>query len=227
MSNNASLYISETRNTQSYSAILESVQKFISTNYADLLSNDDENNQAQMYAYIRQYLTKQQLCVEGLSTEQLINRLYSDMAEFSILTKYLNFTVQNVEGVEINSWDDVKVKYAGGRIESEEHFYSPEHARSVLTRILNKSNIPIDNSKPLVRGHLGKNIRITVNGGGGTLDDDVGIAASIRFVNPNHLKKEDIIKSGTATSEMIDFLCMLYRYGIGQTIKNCVRYFGK
>jgi pilus assembly protein CpaF len=218
MNRNVDVYISGSKNTREYPEILREIQKFMSTNYADLLSKDDESNQAQMYSYIRQYLTKQRICVEELTTEDLINRLYSDMAEYSFLTKYLNFTVSGVEGIEINSWDDVKVKFAGGKIISEEHFYSPDHARNVLTRLLNKSNISMDASKPLVRGHLGKNIRITVNGGGGTLDDDVGIAASIRFVNPNHLKKEDIIKSGTATSAMIDFLCMLYRYGISMML---------
>jgi pilus assembly protein CpaF len=218
MNKNVGLYLSEKEPASDYSKIFSEVQKFMSGNYKELLSSDDESNQAQMYSYIRQYLTQHKLHVEGLTTEDLINRLYNDMAESGFLTKYLNFIVGNVEGIEINSWDDVKVKFSDGRVISDEHFYSPENAKNVLIRLLSKSNITMDNSKPLVRGHIGKNIRITVNGGGGTLDEDVGVAASIRFVNPNHLRKEDLIRSGTATDEMLYFLCMLYRYGVSMML---------
>ncbi len=218
MNKNVGLYISDSKSTRGYTEILSKVQKYMSQNYSELLSNDDENNQAQMYSYIRQYLTKQKLCVESLTTEQLINRLYSDMAEYSFLTKYLNFTVGDVEGIEINSWDNVNIKKSDGTIETGENFYSPDHARNVLTRLLSKSKIPMDNAKPLVRGHLNNNIRITVNGGGGTLDESVGIAASIRFVNPSNLTKEDLIAFGTATDEMLDCLCTLYRYGVSMLL---------
>lgn len=218
MSKNVGLYLSESESASDYSHIFSKVQKFMSENYKELLSGDNEDKQAQMYSYIRQYLTQQKFRVEGLTTESLINRLYDDMAESGFLTKYLDLTIKNVEGIEINSWDDSKIKFSDGTIKSDEHFYSPEHAKNVLNRLLTKSKITMDNSNPLVRGHIGKNIRITVNGGGGTLDEDVGIAASIRFVNPNHLKKEDLIEFGTATEEMLRFLCMLYRYGVSMML---------
>lgn len=217
MNKNVDLYISESE-SKNYLQIFNKVQKFMSSNYKELLSGDNEDKQAQMYSYIRQYLSENRLRVDGLTTEQLINQLYNDMAEFGFLTKYLDFSEQGVEGIEINAWDDVKVKFSDGRVKSDEHFYSPEHAKNILTRLLGKSNIIMDSAKPLVRGHLGKNIRITVNGGGGTLDEDVGVAASIRFVNPNHLQKEDLINSGTATEEMLHFLCTLYRYGVSMIL---------
>jgi len=87
-----------------------------------------------------------------------------------------------------------------------------------MIRLLHQSKIPIDNTKPLAIGHLGKNIRVTVDGGGGTLDDDVGISASIRFVNPNHLTKNDLISNGTLTEEMMDFLIAAYRYGLSMVL---------
>jgi GTPase SAR1 family protein len=42
---------------------------------------------------------------------------------------------------------------------------------------------------------------------------DVGVSLSIRIVNPRKLTKEDFIKTGTATEEMLDFLTLVHRYG--------------
>ena len=42
----------------------------------------------------------------------------------------------------------------------------------------------------------------------------LGIAASIRIVNPQSLKKENFVDGGTATGEMLDFLAECLRYGI-------------
>ena len=162
--------------------------------------------------------------MDGMKQDQVVDRLYREMAEYSFLTQYLNHEYQNrtgaeVEGIEINSWDCIWVKFAGGRMErSEGRFLSPEHARNVMTRLLHQSKISMDSTRPLVRGHLNKNIRITVNGGGGTLDDDVGIAASIRFVNPNHLTKDDLLKFGTLTRNMMIFLITCYRYGLSMIL---------
>lgn len=62
-------------------------------------------------------------------------------------------------------------------------------------------------------GHLSKNIRIAVLKTP-LVDEDVGIAASIRIVNPQSLKKCDFVDGGTATEEMLDFLAECLRYGI-------------
>jgi pilus assembly protein CpaF len=49
-------------------------------------------------------------------------------------------------------------------------------------------------------------------------DRDKGIAASIRIVNPQKLSREDFIKSGTATPEILDFLSLALRYGVSMCI---------
>lgn len=71
----------------------------------------------------------------------------------------------------------------------------------------------INYASPAVLGHLSKNIRIAVLKTP-LVDEDVGIAASIRIVNPQSLKKSDFVDGGTATDEMLDFLAECLRYGI-------------
>lgn len=134
------------------------------------------------------------------------------MAEFSFLTKYIFGT--GIEEIDINSWRDIEVQYSDGRCEKmEEHFESPEHAINVILRMLHVSGMVLDNASPAVLGHLSKNLRIAVLKTP-LVDEDVGIAASIRIVNPQSLKKSDFVDGGTATGEMLDFLAECLRYGI-------------
>lgn len=71
----------------------------------------------------------------------------------------------------------------------------------------------LDNSQPGVVGHLSNKIRITVLGNPLT-DKEKGIAASIRIINPQKLEREDFIRFGTATPDMLDFLSIALRYGL-------------
>ena len=113
-----------------------------------------------------------------------------------------------------NAWDDVEVQYSGGVTKKlTEHFDSPEHAINVVRRMLHISGMVLDDASPSVLGHLSKNIRIAVLKSP-IVDEDVGVAASIRIVNPQSMKKEDFVKGGTATGQMLDFLSECIRYGI-------------
>ena len=49
-------------------------------------------------------------------------------------------------------------------------------------------------------------------------DKEKGIAASIRMVNPQKLSREDFIRLGTATGEMLDFLSVILRYGLSMCV---------
>lgn len=168
------------------------------------------------YPYIAKYLTDYNINVEGFDFDGLIDRLYAEMAEFSFLTQYL-FS-DDVEEININSWKDVKITYSNGKIlPASERFNSPQHAIDVIRRVLHQSGMILDYSQPMVRGHLSNKIRITVLGNPVT-DEEKGVAASIRIVNPRHLGKDDFIKNKTATAEMLDFLALCLRYGLSMCV---------
>ena len=86
--------------------------------------------------------------------------------------------------------------------------------------MLQNSGKVLDNASPIITSRLAKNIRISVIKTP-VLDEDAGVAASIRIVNPRNLSKadfvqtkEDFVGSGTATEEMLDFLSACLRYGV-------------
>lgn len=213
MGNNQNLFFSPEEKGRAFSDVLKEVQEYISSKYSTLMveGGNDEVKQ-QVKRYISKYIADYRITVKGKTREELINDLYTEMAEFSFLTKYIFGT--GIEEIDINSWKDIEVQYSDGRCEKmEEHFESPEHAINVIRRMLHVSGMVLDNASPAVLGHLSKNIRIAVLKTP-LVDEDVGIAASIRIVNPQSLKKSDFVDGGTATDEMLDFLAECLRYGI-------------
>lgn len=210
--NNAKLFFEEGNVNKELSTVLKEVQEYISSKYSSLISDKPEEQKEQIKSYISKLLIDYGFIVEGFSFDELVDRLYAEMAEYSFLTKYL-FS-KEVEEININSWKDIKITYSSGRIDpTDERFNSPDHAVDVIRRLLHKSGMILDYSQPMVRGHLANNIRITVFGNPVT-DKDKGISASIRIVNPQKLEREDFVKNGTATAEMLDFLALVLRYGV-------------
>jgi pilus assembly protein CpaF len=199
-----------------FTAVLTEVQEYISSKFSTLISDNPDEQKKQICAYIAKYLTDYSISVDGYDFDGLIARLYVEMAEFSFLTQYL-FS-NEVEEININSWKDVKITYANGKIlPASEHFNTPQHAIDVIRRVLHQSGMILDHSQPVVRGHLSNKIRITVLGNPVT-DEEKGVAASIRIVNPQKLGKKDFVKNGTATAEMLDFLAICLRYGLSMCV---------
>ena len=196
-----------------FTSVLREVQAYLSKEYSNLVTGDgSEEVKAQIRRYAGKYIQDHRIAVEGMSTEELIGGSYSEMAEFGFLTKYIYG--EGIEEIDVNAWDDVEVQYSGGVTKKlTEHFDSPEHAINVVRRMLHVSGMVLDDASPSVLGHLSKNIRIAVLKSP-IVDEDVGVAASIRIVNPQSMKKEDFVNGGTATGEMLDFLSECIRYGI-------------
>jgi len=199
-----------------FTDVLTEVQEYISSKFSTLISDNPEEQKKQICAYIAKYITDYNIAVDGYDFDGLIERLYVEMAEFSFLTQYL-FS-NDVEEININSWKDVKITYSNGKIlPSHERFNSPQHAIDVIRRVLHQSGMILDHSQPIVRGHLSNKIRITVLGNPIT-DEEKGVAASIRIVNPKQLGKKDFVKNKTATADMLDFLSTCLRYGLSMCV---------
>ncbi|MCQ5144500.1 ATPase, T2SS/T4P/T4SS family [Enterocloster bolteae] len=196
-----------------FTSVLREVQAYLSKEYSSLVTEDTTDEvKAQIRRFAGKYIQDHRIAVEGMTTDQLIDGIYSEMAEFGFLTKYIYG--EGIEEIDVNAWDDVEVQYSGGVTKKlDEHFDSPEHAINVVRRMLHVSGMVLDDASPSVLGHLSKNIRIAVLKSP-IVDEDVGVAASIRIVNPQSMKKEDFVKGGTATGQMLDFLSECIRYGI-------------
>ena len=208
-----SLFFTPENEGQDFNTVLQDVQEYISGKYSALITEGgSEDAKAQIKRYITKYVQDRRIAVKGYSGDQLVDALYTEMAEFGLLTKYIFGT--GIEEINVNSWRDIEVLYANGEtVKLEEHFDSPEHAVNVIRRMLHVSGMVLDNASPIITSRLAKNIRISVIKTP-VLDEDAGVAASIRIVNPRNLSKADFVQSGTATEEMLDFLSACLRYGV-------------
>ena len=83
--------------------------------------------------------------------------------------------------------------------------------------MLHNSGMVLDNASPAVLGQLSKNIRISAIKTP-LVDDDVGVAASIRIVNPQNFSQKDFVDAKTATAPMLDFLSQTFRYGVSTCV---------
>ena len=193
---------------------LEETQLYISKYYATALTDEDKHDQ--LKAYIEKFVLDNGYLVDGFTDEELVNRLYSEMVEYSILTPYLG--ASDIDEINVNAWDDVVLTYSDGRmVKTEEHFHSPGHAVDIVKRLLHHSGMIIDNAMPIAQGHLPGNTRITAIKSP-VVDEDCGISVSIRLLHPQRVDRKCLIDSGMATEEIMEFLEMCVRYGVSLVV---------
>ena len=221
MSNLNDIFFAQTASEGlTYEQILEDVQRYFSENHATTIAEAGEGDTKRAATVLKelmvQYLVKRKYAIEGLTTEELCEKLYEDMAGYSFLKKWIY--QPGVEEVNINAYNDIEVIMNSGRsMKIPDKFSSPQHAIDVIRRMLNACGMVIDDTMPSVLGFLDKNIRISVDKTP-IVDSDVGVNASIRIVNQQTVSEEILLESGSATAEMLHFLIACIRYGVSVCI---------
>ena len=215
---NDMFFASAGKETLTYDQILEDVQKYCTEKHADKLTTEGNRDEARklLREFISQYIISRSCHIDGLTTEELCDTLYEDMAGISFLKKWIY--MPSVEEVNVNAFDDIEVIMSGGRsMKIPDRFQSPQHAIDVTRRLLNTCGMVIDDTMPSVIGFLDKNIRISVDKTP-IVDSEVGINASIRIVNQQTVSRDKLIQSGSATDEMLNLLTCCIRYGVSVCI---------
>lgn len=196
--------------TMDFWTLLALVQEHITKEYAAILT--DAEKLPQLRAYIDQYVREGSYAADGVPAEELTERLYREMAEYSVLTPYLGSP--DLEEINVNAWDDIALTQTDGSIvKAVEHFHSPQHAEDVIKRLLHHSGMLMDNAVPIAQGHLPNNTRITAMKAP-IVDEACGVAASIRLLHPQRIVRERLLTTGMATEDMLDFLTACIRYGV-------------
>ena len=144
-----------------FAEVLTQVQSYLSGTYATLITESGDEAKEQMKRRIARYLQDNRMAVDGMTQSELVDALYTEMAEYGFLTKYI--FADGIEEIDINSWRDIEIQYSDGRtVKLEEHFDSPDHAANVIRRMLQNSGKVLDNASPIITSRLAKNIRVSV-----------------------------------------------------------------
>ena len=105
------LFFAPEGDSRDFNSVLKEVQEYISGKYSSLITDGgDEDAKSQIKRYITKYVQDQRIAVKGYSADGLVDALYTEMAEFGLLTKYIFGT--GIEEININSWRDIEVLYS-------------------------------------------------------------------------------------------------------------------
>lgn len=88
--NTHSIFFAPVSEGKDFSSVLKEVQEYISENYAQLITDSSlEDAKEQMKRYISKFVMEKRMAVKGMSGSELIDALYTEMAEYGFLTKYI------------------------------------------------------------------------------------------------------------------------------------------
>ncbi|MBR2037028.1 MAG: CpaF family protein [Lachnospiraceae bacterium] len=215
---NQVFFTSAATKQMTYGEILEDVKKYCTTHHSDKLTAEENPEEARklLREFILQYIQTCSYALADMTSEQLCDAIYDDMAGISFLKKWIY--KPGIEEVNVNAYNDIEVILSGGRsMKIPDRFQSPQHAIDVMRRLLSSCGMVIDDTMPSVIGYLDKNIRISVDKSP-IVDPDIGINASIRIVNQQTVSREKLLLSGAATEEILEFLTCCIRYGVSVCI---------
>ncbi len=189
---------------------LKLTQEYVSRHYSQVLL--ERSASKYLANYVEKYLRDTGISVPGYTSGELTGRIVNEMAGYSILTPLLESN--DLEEININGWDDIAVTRRNGSVEKvRERFLSKQHAVDIVKRLLANSGMVIDSATPIAQGHLPGNTRVTAIKSP-VVDEEKGIAVSIRILRPASIKIQSLSERGFGTPEMLDFLCALVRYGV-------------
>ena len=129
---NHSLFFAPNNNSKDFGTVLREVQEYISSKYSTLILDGGKDEvKTQVKRYISKYLMDCRIAVKGMTDQQLVDALYTEMVEFSFLTKYIFGA--GIEEIDINSWRDIEVQYSDGRtVKLEEYKASLAEQQKML-----------------------------------------------------------------------------------------------
>jgi pilus assembly protein CpaF len=144
----------------------------------------------------------------GYSQEELINDLYNDIFEYSVLTDLLSNNL--IDEIDIKAWNDVRIRLANGKFAQAESFPSSRLAKETITRLLKESGLSCE--QPLVCGPLKHHhAQITVLHPPAIRQ---GCQCHIKKCNQRTVTGQEYQAEGFASGKELDFLNTILRHGV-------------
>jgi len=199
--------------TRSYDDVLREAQDHISRSHADELALciAEKESTGRVKSLISAFLAAHHIRLNSMSMEELTEKIYLDMAGFGYLEKYIyDETVEEING---NAWNDIEIVTQTAYRKIPEAFSSPEQAVDMVKKMVRLGGLVIDNTNPAVDSFLTPRIRISAMIPPVT-DRERGVVFSLRKQRKARITREELIGTGTATGEMLDFLSLCVNHGV-------------
>ena len=94
------LFFSPQGEGREFTDVLKEVQEYISSKYSTLIIDQGSGDvKDQIKRYITKYVQDYRIAVKGMDRQELVDTIYTEMAEFSFLTKYVFGTgIEEIDG---------------------------------------------------------------------------------------------------------------------------------
>lgn len=197
-----------------YVSFLQRVREHISRTHADALADavSDTQSAQNIRGMITAYVSENGLYMPGLNLDELVDKLYGDMAGLGFLDKYIRDP--EVEEINGNAWNDVEIITGNGKVTKlSEHFHSPQNAVDTIQKMARMGGLIMDSSTPVVDSYLTRGIRISAMIPP-LVDSDIGAVFSLRRQRLARVDRAQLLDWGTASSQMLDFLQLCVNHGV-------------
>ena len=196
-----------------YPSLLELIQQKQTQSLWELSTGNisDDEKKDKVMAFIKKELDDRRVKYEDFTDDELALKIYNDIECYSILTPYLDDA--NVEGININSWEDISIKYNDGKQIKAEPFLSSEHATIILKRLAQNSGVTIDEAVPTAEASIGSDTRITAVVSP-IVDKNVGIAVYIRKLRDKVFTTDEYVSKDFASQEVLTIIQTCVKRGV-------------
>lgn len=207
----------EAAEDHSYSRALSLTQNYLSEHFASTLAETVLQEQAREHVrfLIEQFLTNQKVHVTGMSVQELTTRLYHDMAGYSILEEPL--ADPEVEEIFVNGYDDIEIVDEDGRCKTSLRFETIEQGQDIARRLVRLAGKTLDTMNPVVEAHLTTGVRITAMLPP-VVTAESGISIIIRKQRLTNVTRDQLIRWGTVSDEVLDFMKLCLNHGVSVSI---------
>lgn len=194
-----------------YPQMFDAVQQYVSTERPDAAQSVTD-----LPDVVERFLINQRVEVNR-PLPAIAGDMAQDMAGSSaVLSRYLDHLADfpTLEGININSWDSIVLKYTDKPDEwLEETFLSARHAYNILNRLVSRSRTGLLNeATPGAISYIIDGVRNTALCPP-VAPKDVGVYASIRIVRPQSVSGEKLLEEKELSPDMLELLELFVLYG--------------
>ena len=94
-----SLFFTPEDDSREFPDVCREVQGYIVANYSTLMTGESDSRE-QIKRYAAKYVQDKRIAVKGMTMDELIDAIYSEMAEYGFLTKYIFGS--GIEEIDVN-----------------------------------------------------------------------------------------------------------------------------
>lgn len=203
-------------NEQLYLQVFDDVQQYVvKEKLPELNRTIDTLDNSIITGIVESYIQKKhQITIKDLSMrETFVKRCVDDMTGFGFLNKYLA-QKEDIEEININGWDTVEIRWRDGRDEiTDDRFHSAEHAKNIMKRLLRTTGRILDSNRIYEITYIGKSVRMAIVTTP-IVDEEIGVAASIRFIHSAIFNMEELVGNEFMTEEMGKMLTTFINHGV-------------